>query len=204
MINLKLNNQNYEIPTYKELTVKQFIELRKRKDTNLINYLSVVTGLRFADIWTCKVNRPHDLAIRIGKYMDYTERKPGRRILVDDKTHFLPESMEIETVGQRFTIEENGKNLKDEEYLCFVLAVGLLGNEMDYNKINSLKDKIMNQPYINVLPAGFFLLKNLWIGNDIEMRGSLSPVRLIKIVQLKSRLALIALRRILITLKFRH
>lgn len=203
MIELKLNNEKALIPTYKELTVRQLIRLKGKDNLNIINYLSSVIDRKFADIAELRVKNPYDLAIRIGKYKDYTKSKYSKVITIPGKK-FWTKNLEIETLGQRFMIEENAKNLKDEEYICFVLAVAILGTEMDSSKIIDLKEKIMDEPYLNVLPIGFFLHKSLWIGSILETNNSKMLMDSTNIMYKKNRLGLMILRVTLIFMKFKR
>lgn len=203
MIKIKINGQNETIPTADELTVNQYIEFVKNKETNIIGYLSSVLGITYKESFYSKVSNSTYLKQRIGSINDYTKMLPVNKIIFKDGDYRFLKDLDISTIGERWTIEENGKNLKDEELLCFVLAVLLTKDSMNLEKVNEMKEKLMNEPYKNVLPTAFFLLRRFSIGNDIEESFLKKPIFLIKMSLLKSKLVLIILENILTILRYK-
>jgi len=164
MIKLKINGEKKEIPTSSELTVNQYVEFISSEKQNIVSYLSVVLGINYKEAFFSKVGN-NALLKRIGKVEDYSKIKPSKKLVFKDSSFFyVPD--EISTVGQRWMIEENAQKMEQEEYFCFVLAVGLASDSMDFGKVNDLKEKIMNEPYLSVLPTAFFLLKNSLLGKS--------------------------------------
>lgn len=180
MISIKINGEKKKIPTANELTVSQYSELVKAEKQNIISYLSIVLGVEYKTTFFSKINNIA-LLKRIGKVEHYDKLKPKKKIVLSDSSfYYIPN--EIETLGQRFMIEENSSKLEEEEYLCFVLAVGLSKDPMNYDSVNSLKEKLMNEPYVNILPTAFFLLKNLSNGKRSVRNFFRELVRLIRIL----------------------
>ena len=167
MIKLPINGKEETIPTMDEMTVNQYIEFTKT-DMNLINYLSVCMGVNYKEAFNSKIKNTDKLLRRLGQLKDYTKIKPVKRLIIDNELIFI-KNIEISTVGQRFMIEENSTGMQNEEFLCFILAVGIVSDPMNIDEINKMKSKLMNEPYINVLPYGFFLANRFLIGKKNAM-----------------------------------
>lgn len=167
MIKVTINNKKVSLPTIEELTVSQYIKFVKT-DMNLISYLSVCLNKTYKEAFDMKLKNIPLLNKRIGKLKDYTKAPVPKHIIVNDKLHLIKD-IDISTVGQRFMIEENGRKLKDEELFCFILAIGIVEDKMNVDEINKLKRKLMKQPYLNILPVGFFLAKRFLIGKKSGM-----------------------------------
>lgn len=167
MIPIKINGKTQKVPTFDELTVKQYIEyvkiLRKKKKFDIIDYLSLVLKQEYKLVYFSKIHNVEGLMKVIGSSRDYRKIKPGKQFVISGEVYNLDNYL-IETVGQRFMIQENAKRFKsDEELLCFVLAVSII-REVNLSKVQELKDKIMDEPYIDILPTAFFLFRNLTNG----------------------------------------
>lgn len=167
MIPIKINGIKNEIPTFNELTVEQYIKYRKaikrKKDFSIIDYLSIVLKTNYKAVYFSKIKKIQFLSETLGQVKDYSKIKPKKEFIINKEIYKL-ESYSIQTVGQRFMIQENGKKFKDtEEFLCFVLAVCII-KEVNLNKIIELKDLILKEYYIDILPTAFFLLRNLMTG----------------------------------------
>ena len=179
MISLKINGEKKQIPAADELTVKQYSEFVKQDKQDIISYLSVTLGITYKQAFYSKLNNI-GLLKRIGTVKQYDLLKPKKKILLKDGTfYYIPE--EITTIGQRFMIEENAAKLEEEEYLCFVLAVGLVNDPMNLDSVNNLKEKLMNESYTEILPTAFFLLRNLSNGKNSVMNFSRELIQSIKI-----------------------
>jgi len=183
MIELKINKRRELIPAANELTVNQYSRFMRLENQDIINYLSIALNVNYKTAFNLKVKNLDKLLARIGTIEDYSKISPKKYILDYDVK-------KISTVGQRFVIEESGKNYEDEELLCFVLAVALIG-EPDINKIEDLKKKLMSMPYIEVLPTAFFLRKKLMIGGKYGKSLLRILSRWIKTRPLKNKQALI-------------
>lgn len=162
MITIEINKKKVQIPTSDQLTVEQYIKFTKTK-MNLINYLSICLGVEYKEAFDLKIKNLDMLTTRIGHVKHYSEIKALDKLVIQDKLYFK-KNIEISTVGQRFMIEENAKKLENEELFCFILAVGIVKNPMNINEIRQMKNKLMQEPYINILPIGFFLARRFLIG----------------------------------------
>lgn len=167
MITLKLNGEKRIIKAIDQLTVNEYIDFIKT-DMNLINYLSVCLGIEYKEAFNIKLKNVSWLNARIGVLQDYTKLPVPKKLSINGKLYFI-KNIEISTVGQRFMIEEHIKKLDNEEIFCFILAVGIVDDPMDIDLINKCKDKLMNEPYINILPLGFFLANRFSTGKNKGM-----------------------------------
>lgn len=167
MITLKINGEKKQIPTMDKLTVKQYIKFVKT-DMSLINYLSVCLNIKYKEAFNIKLNNIEHLKARIGQIKDYTKIPVPKKLIINNELFFI-KNIDISTVGQRFMIEENGKKLKDEELFCFILAIGIVRDPMNIDEINKTKKKLMKEPYVNILPLGFFLASRFLIGKKSVM-----------------------------------
>lgn len=181
MITLTINKEKKQIPTMDELTVKQFIKLSKM-EINIVSYLSVTLGVNYKDAFNTKVKGVEKLLKRLGKLEDYT-KLPALKTIMIGKDLIALKDIDISTIGQRHTIEQNAKKLKEEELLCYIMAVGMIDDPMDAPKVMKLKNKLMNQPYKKILPAAFFLANRFLTGrksvmNYLKMQRQLINMRL--------------------------
>jgi len=158
------------IPSLDELTVEQFIkfENRNKAKNDLISYLSLILNISYKAAYNLKIPDSEVIKLGLGKWVDYRKIKPPKKMIVDDEVYILS-NCDIETLGQRIAIQENIKKYKNEEALVFILSVALVKSP-DLKKIVKLKEKLMQLPYREVLPAAFFLLKNLTNGRNFVTR----------------------------------
>jgi hypothetical protein len=192
MITLKikyLGSKKYEtikIPTCRELTVNQYIKVKKSiKDggLNLIDYLCCVLDKEYRQIYQSGIKRADIILESLGMIEDYSKLKTPRSINLLGVNYNL-DDIKIESHGQRFTIEETARKYQDEELLCFILSVAII-NEPDIDLINQMKEKIMEASYIEILPAAFFLLKNFLNGRSKEQNILKRLAKTMKIQKLR-------------------
>lgn len=191
MIKIKINGKKELIPSSNKLTVKQYVELSKKTWVNdidfLIKYLSIVLKKPEREIEKANSKGTLGLIFRIGKIQDYTELKAKKRIVINDEVYSVGSDNFL--IGERYVIEEAAKQFEDEELMCFILAEKILNiNQMlDFEKANKLKDKLMDMPYIEVLPTAFFLQKRLIRGYLREMSFSKRMILLMRMRVLRNK-----------------
>lgn len=188
----KLFPREIQVKTFRELSVKelkQWLDLqREGVKTDIIHYLSIVRGISYKAAYNLNIKNPENLISVLGEVIDYEKAKPAKKIVVDD-TLYNVDDISIFTVGQRNTIEENIKGYENEEMLCYILAVAMLGyDSTDALKVKDLKDKLLDCAYVDVLPTAFFLLKILWNGKNSGIYFLKKLLALISIKFKKNRL----------------
>lgn len=167
---LTINGKSVKLPIMDELTVKQYIEFIKT-DMSLVNYLSLCLKVTYKEAFNMKLKNIKALNLRIGQLKDYTKTSVPKKLIINNELYFI-KNIDLSTVGHRFMIEENAKKLKDEELFCFILAIGIVKDPMNIDDIKKMKRKLMKEPYINILPLGFFLAKRFLIGKNRGMNFS--------------------------------
>jgi hypothetical protein len=188
MIELHINKKEVKIPSARELTVKQYIAYFKKWEEKmhplkeLIIYLSVVLKISKNKTANFKTNNSMQLLKRIGNIEDYTKIKPNEYLL-----GYKLDA--ISTIGQKLMIEENGSSLKDEELMVFILAVAMV-KIPNIDKVNEIKDKMMDMKYLDVLPSAFFLLKNFLKNKKKETKHLNRSIFQTKIMRSRNRLVL--------------
>ena len=187
-MNIEINGKKEKIPLIDELTVSQYIKFMKTK-RDIIDYLSIVLNIKYKEAFDLKFKGLKPLLKRLGDIKDYSKIKMPGKLIINNKLYFT-RNIEISTIGQRFMIEENAKKLKDEEYLCFVLAVGIVKNPMDIEEINEMKNILMRESYLNVLPTAFFLFSHFMLGKKSAMNYFNRLKKLISMKVYAFRLAL--------------
>lgn len=194
MITIQINRKPIDIKTFNDLTVKEYLQVKtkieNKKDFNLIDYLSIVTDTRYSVIRDLKINPIKLQAITnsLGQLQDYTKIPPGKKLIINDRYYFK-NNMTLDTLGARFMIEENAKQLEGEQLLCFILATAITGGK-SFTETNNMYSKLLNTNYIEVLPMAFFLAKNLRNGKRGVMSYLVRLGNSIKTMQLRSRLVL--------------
>lgn len=157
MIILRINGQKKTIPRADELTVAQYVRLTAKPEFNLIDYLAAVDNLDAQNVSKYIIQNPQFLSNQLfAKFPDYSKTKAKRFIVIKGVFYKLDSDF---TLGQRFIIEENGKNKKGFELMLFILAVCA-----DVDNYESLLIEIDGMKAANVLPEAFFLLKILQTG----------------------------------------
>lgn len=153
MINIELtdinnNKEVLQIPSKYELSVIQYSKFIHNEKQRLVDYIVITTNKKYNYITKSEIKKYSSLLNRIGQLDDYTQIKADKKLFLG-KYWLKP----VKTVGQRIVIEECG--YVNEELICFILACGLTGSD-DFETIDKLKNKLMNEPYLEILPAGFF------------------------------------------------
>lgn len=203
MIELKkINGKTEKIPTARELTVNQYIKLQKRESINIVNYLSVVLNINYKKAFDLKITNYNALKSRIGVIQDYQKLTPKSKISLNDGNYFyVPD--EIETVGQRWMIEENARKITDEELLVFILAVGLVSDPTDFEKVKATQALLMQQPYIDILPTAFFLQLRFLTGRNNELSFSKRLTFWVRTQILRNKRALTNFHHTLIIMRYK-
>lgn len=175
MIPIKINGKQTNVPAIGEITTGQYIELIKIPNFNLIDYLAVVLGMSNKMVEDLRVKNPKFLASQLFPTVpDYSMASHRDFIVVKGVMYKLCKDF---TLGQRFKIEENGKNKEGFDLIVYILAI---------NSGAEIKD-ILQTHAKNILPEAFFLLQNLSHGRSLGMRFLRIFRRLIKILKSKNR-----------------
>jgi len=169
MIELTINGERKKIPEADKLTTRQYIDILHTDEGNILNYLSVVLNVKYKSVYDSQIKGFDKLKRRIGDLKDYRKITPKNVLTFDDGLYYYTKGLEISTVGQRFTIEENAKNLKNEELIVFILAVALVKDSTDVDIVKAMFDKLMKQKYTEVLPQAFFLASRFLTGKNYEI-----------------------------------
>lgn len=156
MIPIKINGQKFWIKSFDELTTSGFIELQKIENPDLIKYIAWQTGISQDDAFYATIS--NTVINAIGSLKDITKIKCSKK---------FDYSKIIETVGQRHQIEASKKEGYD--LIVFILAVSQArSNNID--EVNRLYKYYLKQPYIEILPAGFFFYRILGNGSKQGLR----------------------------------
>ena len=167
MIHLKIKYKKrfrkYSIPTFDELTAKQYLDFCNTPVKDPIDYLSIVLNKKRDVISRMVIPEPEKLWYLIGKEKNFENYKLNRKYFLDY------DIKEIETIGQRYTITRNIEAYKGFEIYVFFLAVALANND-NLEDIQEIYSKLLQENYYEVLGLGFFLKKNLEYGMIKEQR----------------------------------
>lgn len=145
MIPILINGKKYKIKAVEELNTREFIELSKIENLNVIRYIAWQCMLDEDSVFFAKVSPAIEASI--GTVPDIRFIKPPKRF--DYKK-------QIETIGQRHQVEQCNKT--GFELLVFTLAVAQArSNNID--DVNVLYNQYMTEPFTETLPAGFFFFK---------------------------------------------
>ena len=147
-IPIKINDKKYNIKPIAELSTKEFIELSKIENCDLVKYIAWQTKVKLDEAFFAVTSKTVELAV--GKTPDITKMKCMQVDYIDYKKT-------IETVGQRHQVENS--NLQGFDLIVFTLAVSQAqSNNID--DVNKLRDEYFKKPFLEILPAGFFFFKN--------------------------------------------
>jgi hypothetical protein len=145
MIPIIVDKKKYKIKAIHELSTREFIELSKIELLNVQRYIAWQCSLDEAVVFFIKVSPAIEASI--GTVPDITRINPPKRFNY---------KRQIETIGQRHQVEQCGKT--GFELLVFTLAVAQArSNNID--DVNKLYNEYMQQPFYEILPAGFFFFK---------------------------------------------
>ena len=178
MIPIKIKNKSYKIKAISELNTAEFIELSNIDKCDMIKYIAWQTKAPIKDAWFAVTSKAVETAI--GTMPDIS-KLPKSKKFDYGKT--------IETVGQRHQVEACG--LSNYELLVFVLAVAMAkSNNID--DVYKLRDSYLQQPFSEILPAGFFFFKILRDGRSSGLSNLKRLLLSIVIPKLRRPRALIA------------
>ena len=178
-ITLRINKKKHKIPKFDELTISQYKKvLDKVNDTkeefNIINYISIVTGMKYNKTLDCSVDVPDFFIKELGEIVhDFNKIKPPKSLKIGEKEYFLKDH-NISTFGHRFFMEQfiNTNPSMIDTYV-FIVSMLYCG-EYDYAKIKDFMTYFDNMNYVDVLSTGCFFLNNSKNG---EMKGFISLIK---------------------------
>lgn len=169
MIPIKINNKKYKIKPINDLTTREFIELINIEELDYTKYIAWQTGLKMDEAFFSVVSYTIEKAI--GNVPDVGKLPRPKQ---------FDYSRKIETIGQRYQVEES--NAKGYDLIVFVLAVAQArSNNID--DVYKLRDKYMDQNFKEVLPAAIFFFNNLKNGKN---SGTNFLKKLINSIRIKS------------------
>lgn len=165
-IKLTINGKRAIIPQLSELSVKDFCEIvEKNINVDAISYINAITG---QDIMSSQAEFNVDLDKIDGLLLDVDidfSKLPVPNLIQIGEDNFLIKELDDKTFGKRYTFNmyksamQQGKTSITQ--LC-VYALALMMSKTDNAKeINDYYEKLIEMNWTKVLPAGFFLSKQL-------------------------------------------
>jgi len=192
MIPIKINKQKINIPSYEELTVKQYrdvINSTVEGDMDIVKYLCIVQGYDYVKAQDFKIKGLDSINVRLGEFKiiradqppikeaTYIEDdKPKKYVRVDhgkeNYEYFDLSNIQIETAGHRLLIEQELKNkatwLDLYSFSIAMLMVNLKYKDntkrYDYELIKKYQGLIENENAYDTLCLGGFFLRNIMNG----------------------------------------
>lgn len=186
---IKINGTNYDIKTSANLTVKEYIELSKL-DGNILDYISVVTGLKFKSIADCfftdlTLNRLHSYVqpIRQVENLDrsylFMYKRTGQ--IVSEKT------FNFDSVGTMFLMQTRSEQTTNNlELMVYLLAIAIQ-KEYDAEKIENIYNELLEYNYIQIFSFIAFFFRKLYYGSN-KNRTSLSKRIKVFLISLQLKL----------------
>lgn len=151
---LKLNKDTYNIKTANLLTCKEYIELSKKENSNVIDYISVTTNKTFKDIADLKfdtftINRLNAYVQQI-KNVYHLDRSylfcyyKNNNQIVSEKT------FNFESIGTVFLMQTRAEKTTNElELMIYLLAIAIDSNYSSEN-IDNIYNELLDYNYIEV------------------------------------------------------
>lgn len=193
MISIKINKKKVSIPTYRELTVKQYKEVAlsfHSGQLDTVRYISIVTGVNYDKALNYKIDGLYAINRLLGDWYDllgdlpevkeinYIEKLPVHKIFKFERYIYDLRKKEVLTAGYRVAIERRIQQKATwlELYL-FTLALVInteknKGTEDEYNidEILEIETKLYDYNAVDVLSLGGFFLKSIIGGEKIVNR----------------------------------
>jgi len=189
MIPIKINKKKHSIPSFEELTVRQYrdvINSSAEGDMDIIKYLCIVKGYDYEKAQDFQMKGLDSINRRLGqlkiikadqptlKEVKYIEdEKPKKYVRVDhgkqNYEYFDLNNISIETAGHRLLIEQELKNKAtwlDLYVFCVaMLMVNIKSDESkkkyDFELIKKYQKLIENENAYDILCLGGFFLRNI-------------------------------------------
>ena len=152
MIPIKIDGKKYKIKTIPELTTREFVDLLSIEELDPIKYIVWQTGIKDEDIFFANISK--SVIQAIGQIPDVAKLPRSDR---------FDYSATVETLGQRHQVEACGKD--GFELLTYTLAVAM-AHSNNIDDVNKLYEAYLDQPFAEILPAGFFFFKILTNGRS--------------------------------------
>ena len=175
---VKLNGTKYKIKTSSLLTVREHIEFFEREHQDLITYLSIITGLGFAEVQKCKISDRtiNQLSAYIQKVYPFEHfwnlKKPQTGIIFHDIFHEL-DSLDWNTLGVRHALEQKQEKENNITKLAiYTLAVMLsIDNDYDNDVTEMIYNELLDMPYPHVLHCSAFFFRKLQNGRKKDRKS---------------------------------
>jgi len=203
MINIKykiLGEKNYRkksIPTFDELTTKQYLEFKEFKTQDFISYIAMIFNIDRIQAAQLIIKMPESIQSLIGIEKNWELYKL-------DRQYFLGyEIKEIEALGQRYCYIRNINGYPGFKMYVFILAIALSGCD-DIPIIKKIYNKLLKENYYEVMGLGFFLQRSFEIGIIKEQPILKRLLLLMKMQILKIEQVLTNLMNGQYTMKYRH
>lgn len=175
-IKITINGQKTIIPYISELSVKDFVQIvDKNINTDIISYINAFTG---KDIMKSEVKSNYDLGeiepLVLDADIDFSKLPVPNLLEVPGYGSKIIEELDDGTFGKRFMYSQYKSQMENKVISITQLPVYALAlfitNSDDAGKINDCYEKLLEMPWIKVLPAGFFLSKKLTPKRNVIMK----------------------------------
>lgn len=210
MIYLKIKDKkkivhNVNIPTFDELTVKQFIDVTKILEENknvfdlnfIINYVCYFSGFDRMFINESNLQTAKILNIVTGDFKDYTKYVYPGHIILNGKHYY---SKGIEDFGQRILITQASEKMQGFEMYVFAVATAIKAKALNYDfeSVMKFKKHLMSKNWFDIIAPGHFFFLQYLNGSSNAMTvlmklTFLKTMSLIKLRQILKKLCLLAL-----------
>jgi len=171
---IKLNNKRTEIKPCSLMTVAEYIETYNRRSEKgilqLIDYLSIVTDLKFAEVGKCNISAKNERQINayIGDIIPFEHFYNAKEVIsyFNFKRPYPSKEFDIEAYAVRsyLQVQTSTNNIDLAVHTLSILLSAEVG--YDYGKTKDIYNELLQMNYIDIMKfAGFFLRKYRNISN---------------------------------------
>lgn len=170
---MKLGDKPFSLPTsWEDITVAQYLTLRKTNLADFCETLHVLTGLPREEWFNAReIDFVEKLLPRIAYLatpVDFSSYSIPASIAVDGKEYLVPKDIRFRTFGQKLTFQSQVLSHIDEEgnisvdFVALACAIYLVDDPFTDERAFALADRLRLLPMCLIYPtAAFFLNSSL-------------------------------------------
>lgn len=177
MIPIRINGKKKSLKPFKDITVKEYIDLAKRieekKSFDILDYISIILNVDYEQAMNYEIKNLNLIIKMIGEMyviLGNNPRQPGLNYIEDIKPNFYFSTnnkiydlrkYKTNRVGHRIIIEKQIEQEKTYLELYIYSLALVLSDSFDYDEIEEMKEKLYNENALKVLSLGAFFFDNI-------------------------------------------
>ncbi len=194
MVKFTIDKKQYNLPlSWKELTVRQFIELREWKDGNFVKLLSILTRVHYETLFNTKQIDVDEKLIPFMRWIDtppkFDSWSMPSQISIDGKKYDNPKYQGYFTFGQKIELQKRLIKVAAEsnntiDCIAFALAV-YYQPIIDSKTFDSLAAEKLSEQMLDCNLGEAYPIANFFLKRSVASQNVIQPF--LRVNRIKSR-----------------